>query len=79
VKDAAELHFFFQDGEMILFEEGEEFVGVSPFGFVVVVDDVGCGVGCGWRVLCDGNVSEESGSKESGCAEECEAKERGVV
>src|ERR1700721_1361954 len=39
--DAAHFVFFFQQRIMIFLEELEEFVGVSPLGFVVVLDDEG--------------------------------------
>src|SRR4029077_4431542 len=39
-EDAAEVDFLFQDGVMVLLEQGDKFFGVAPLGFVVVLDDV---------------------------------------
>src|SRR2546430_1547815 len=36
-RDASELHFFLEHGVVILLEQPQKFVGVSPLGFVVVL------------------------------------------
>ena len=61
LQDAAELHFFLQQRVVIFLEERDKFVGVTPFCFVVVLDDEGrslasCGAGLAWSEARIGNA-----------------------
>jgi hypothetical protein len=38
-EDTAELDLLFQDGIVVLLEEREELVGMTPLGLVIVLDD----------------------------------------
>src|SRR3982751_2265394 len=40
LQDAAHLDFFLQHGIMVFLEERDEFICMSPFGFVVVLDHI---------------------------------------
>ena len=40
-QDTARFDLFFEHRQMVLFEKLQEFVGVAPFGFVIILNDIG--------------------------------------
>ena len=73
LEDAAHLDFLFQHGIVVFLEQGDKFVGVPPFDFVVVLDDVGLVI-CALLLRCVGLRLQSVGDWESDDCDEREYK-----